>query len=292
MTTAEFLDRLAARVHLCNGGTGTMLSAAGLPAGSPPETWNVERPTEVEAVHRAYVDAGSDIFHTNTFSGNRVALSRAGLGEQTPTLNRAATEIARRAADGRALIAADIGPTGGVLAPLGELDPEVARTAFEEQVSILAEGGVDLIVCETFMDLAEAQLAVRAAAAAGLPVVASMAFGESGRTMMGVTPEQAAVGLAEAGACVVGANCGSVTPGEMEPIIEAMAAATDRPLIAKPNAGRPRLEGGRTVHDGRPEDLAASVERFVALGARMVGGCCGTNPDFIRAAAEVIRRLG
>jgi 5-methyltetrahydrofolate--homocysteine methyltransferase len=148
------------------------------------------------------------------------------------------------------------------------------------------------------MDLAEAQLAVRAAAATGLPVVASMAFDVGGRTIMGTTPDEAvsglalgASGLAEAGACVVGANCGTVTPKEMESIIEAMAAATDRPLIAKPNAGRPRLEGGRTVHDGTPQDLAASVERFVALGVRMIGGCCGTGPDFIRAAAEVLKRI-
>jgi methionine synthase I (cobalamin-dependent) len=107
--------------------------------------------------------------------------------------------------------------------------------------------------------------------------------------MMGVTPEQAAIELAAAGACVVGANCGSLTPREMESIIEAMAAVSDRPLIAKPNAGRPRLEAGRTVHDGTPADLAASVERYVALGARLIGGCCGTSPDFIRAAAEVLR---
>ena len=275
-----------------DGAWGTQLQVAGLTTGECPDTWNLSHPDQVERVAQAYVDAGSQIILTNTLGANRLQLKSHGLSDQVAEINRAGAEISRRAAGQQSRVFASVGPTGKLLA-MGETNEAQLRDVYDEQTRALAEAGVDALLLETFTDLGELLPAVASAKATGLPVVASMVFdsgAQQDRTMMGTTPEQAAAQLIEAGADVVGANCGTITPREMESIIEGMAPASDRPLIAKPNAGRPRLEAGRTIHDGRPEDLAASVERFVSLGVRMIGGCCGTSPDFIRAAAEALGR--
>lgn len=275
------------RTLLADGATGTMLQAAGLPVGEPPERWTLENPAAIRALAAQYIAAGSDIIYTNTFGASRVHLARCGLADRVAELNRAAVQHAREAiaASGRQVfLIGSIGPTGEMLEPYGEFSADEARRAFAEQAAALAAAGADGIVCETFTDLQEALLAVSAARAEShLPVLASMAFDASGRTMMGVTPEDAVAQLTDAGALVVGANC-SVGPDSLEQVIAAMRAA--RPaarLLAKPNAGMPEMVEGRTVYRATPAVLAAFAARMKAMGVTVVGGCCGTTPDHIRA---------
>jgi 5-methyltetrahydrofolate--homocysteine methyltransferase len=286
--SARFIGRLGDGPLIGDGAMGTMLEAAGLPAGSCRELWNVEQPDKVLAVHRAYVEAGADIIETNTFfGGNRIQLAKWGLEERAREFVHAAVRLAREAAGDR-IVSVSIGPTGEVLAPLGNLDPAQAADAFRGQAAVAAEAGVDAATIETFYALDEIKLAVEAALAAGLPVMATMTFEPSGRTMMGVAPADAARALTDYGAAVVGANCGT-GPELMLPVVEAMLAATDRPIMVQPNAGMPRLVGGKTTFPATPETMADYAERFVALGVKLIGGCCGTTPDHIRAMARRIR---
>jgi len=281
---------LAAAPIITDGAWGTELQARGLGPGQCPDAWNLEHPDRVEAVARAYVEAGSQVILTNTFRANRLALARHGLAEKTVEINRAGAEISRRAA-GTACVFASIGPSGRMLMT-GETTEEELAEVFAEQARALAEGGADGIVVETMSDLTEARIAVRAARATGLPVVASMVF-DSGRnrdrTMMGVTAEQAARGLSEAGADVVGANCGQGVAGYVE-ICRRLRAATDRPVWIKANAGMPELVGGVPVYRTTPEEYAAWVPALVEAGASFIGGCCGTNPEFIRAIRRMLAK--
>jgi len=233
-----------------------------------------------------YLAAGSDLIYSCTFGASRVSLRRCGLEEQFDAVNHGAVRLAREAiaASGRPVfLAASIGPTGEMLEPYGEFSAAEARQAFAEQAALLAAAGVDALVCETFTDLSEALLAVQAARATKLPVLASMAFDQSGRTMMGVTPEDAVAQLSDAGAVVVGANC-SVGPEVVERAIRAMKTARSHvPLLAKPNAGLPQLIDGKLSYSVSPEELAAFAGRMTRLGAAVIGGCCGTTPEHIRA---------
>jgi methionine synthase I (cobalamin-dependent) len=275
---------------LTDGAWGSQLLAAGLAAGELGEAWNLTHPERVEAVPRAYVEAGSRIILTNTFRSNRVTLEAHGLAGKIREINRAGVEISRRAAAGRALVFGSIGPTGKLLV-MGEITREQLLDVYLEQVEILASAGADAIIIETMGDLEEAKTAVEAARRTGLPVVACMVFDtgkNKDRTMMGVTPEQAAEGLTEAGADVIGANCGQGIAAYI-PICRRLRAATDRPLWIKPNAGLPELVDGRTIYKTTPEEFASHVPVLVESGAAFVGGCCGTTPDFIRAVAGKIR---
>lgn len=278
------------QILVADGATGTQLQALGLPVGAVPEIWNVEQPDKIHAHHRAYLDAGSELILTNTFGGSRIKLDRAGgLGERTAELNRAAAVVAHKAAAGGAYVAGDIGPTGELLAPYGLLSAEEAVQVFAEQARALVEGGVDLIWIETMSDLGEAQAAIEGACqVTDLPIFCSLSFGRSGRTMMGVTPTQAAETLWPLGLAAIGANCGE----GIEPVVTALqamrVAVPDAPLIAKPNAGLPRLEEGRTVFDLSPDDMAAQVPHLVSLGAQVIGGCCGNNPRHIAAIAAAV----
>ncbi len=269
---------------ITDGALGTQLQARGLAAGDCPEAWNLDRPADVEAVARAYVDAGSDLILTNTFGANRFVLEGHGLAGKAAEINRAGAAIAKRAAAGQARVFASIGPTGKLVAA-GEVTPEDLRAAFGEQARVLAEAGVDALVLETFADLDEIRAAIAAAKATGLPVVASLVF-DSGpakdRTMTGATPEQAAGTAAEAGADAVGSNCGLGIEGFI-PVCRRLRAATTLPLWMKPNAGMPESVGGKTIYKSAPADFAARVPELVKAGAHFVGGCCGTSPDFIRA---------
>jgi len=289
-TTAKELRQLLREGLLIgDGGMGTRLRAEGLLPHESEELLNVQRPDPVRAAHRAFLEAGSDIIQTNTFQGNRISLSRRGLGARTDELNRAAAALAREAAGDQAFVAGSIGPTGGILAPLGDLDQSAARAAFAEQATALAEGGVDLFIVETFTALEEIRLAIDVASDTGLPVVASMAFDPSKRTAFGVTPEQAAQRLEAAGATVVGANCGTISPAEMVDILAAFRGATSLPLIAQPNAGRPQQTESGVVYPEKPESFADAAARFRELGATIIGGCCGSTPDHIRAIAARLR---
>ena len=275
---------------LTDGAWGTELQARGLEAGECPDAWNLDHPSRVEYVARAYVEAGSRIILTNTFRANRIALAQYGLSDQIEAINRAGVQISRKAGGRRALVFASLGPSGKLLMT-GEVSEEELSAAFAEQAKILAGEGADGLVFETMSDLAETKLAVRAARATGLPVVASMAF-DSGknkdRTMMGATPEQAAVELTAAGADVVGANCGQGIESYVS-LCPRLRAATSLPIWIKANAGLPEMVEGRAVYATTPDDFAGYVPELVAAGARFIGGCCGTDPDFIRA---IRRRMG
>jgi 5-methyltetrahydrofolate--homocysteine methyltransferase len=266
-----------------------MLMAAGLPPGAAPELWNVERPEQIIALHRAYLEAGSQIILTNTFGGSRIKLEKFGLGERTRELNLAAVDLARQASQGSAYVAGDIGPTGELMRPLGPLSYEAALQAFSEQAAALAEGGVDLIWIETMTDLNEAKAAVTAARqAADLPVFCSLSFGRKARTMMGVSARQAAQELWPLGLSAIGANCGEGLEMIPEVLRQMREVLPDAPLIVKPNAGLPRLVSGQTVYDLSAEDFARQMKEFIPLGAQVVGSCCGSSPAYIAALRSIL----
>lgn len=284
--TALIDELIAGGTVLTDGAWGTELQERGLAAGEMPDAWNLERPERVEAVARAYVEAGSRVILTNTFRANRIALGRHAVADRVVEVNRAGVEISRRAAGDRARVFASMGPSGKLLMT-GQVDEETLRDCFEEQARGLAEGGADAIVVETMTDLVEARLAVEAAKATGLPVVGCMVF-DSGkkrdRTMMGVTPQQAAEELTRYGVDVVGANCGTGVE-DYVPICRSLSAATWLPIWIKANAGLPQIRAGEVVYDTTPEQFASHLDALVEAGARFVGGCCGTNPKFIEALA-------
>ncbi len=269
---------------LTDGAWGTALQVHGLAAWEIGDLWNLSHPERVEAVARAYIDAGSRIILTNTFRANRIALDQHPERSRVEAINRAGVEISRRASRGRARVFASIGPSGKMLLT-GEVDEAQLAAAFTEQCRALAAAGADGLVVETMTDLDEARIAVAAAAITGLPVVACMVF-DSGkhqdRTMMGVTPEQAAVELTRAGAQVIGANCGIGIEAYI-PVCAALASATDRPIWIKPNAGLPELVDGKVVYRMTPERFASHAPALIAAGARFIGGCCGTTPEFLVA---------
>jgi methionine synthase I (cobalamin-dependent) len=277
-----------------DGAMGTMLFAAGLQFGDPPEVWNVDHPEAVRAVHRAYIEAGSNVILTNTFGGNRFRLALHGRQDHVAELDTAAARLLREEADaamaadpGRiVVVAGDIGPTGAIMAAYGgELTRESAHEAFREQAAALAAGGADVIWIETMSDLAEVTAAVEGAKAGapGLPIIATMSFDTRGRTMMGVTPEAAAATLLDLGVAAVGGNCGN-GPDELVPVIEKMRAAhPDAILVAKANAGIPQLVGTEAKYLMTPDTLAEFAARFRAAGATVVGACCGSSPEHLAA---------
>jgi len=283
----------AAREELlvADGAMGTQLQARGLEPGAPGELWNVERPEEVAAVHRSYRAAGARVVLTNTFGGSRWKLARADLGERVVELNRAAAELARVAAGEQAWVLGDVGPTGRFVAPLGTDSFEDFVAVFGEQIEALLAGGVDGILVETMSDLQEARAALQAAKALSeLPVAVTMTFnpdrsGGDFHTVMGGGVEEAARTLQDAGADLGGSNCSGGSEA-MVSIIERLAPVAAVPVVAKPNAGLPRLEAGRTVFEETPEQFARSAARLAGAGARLIGGCCGTTPEHIARLAE------
>ncbi len=275
---------------LADGGMGTMLMELGLQFGTSPELWNVEHPNRVRQVHQGYVQAGSRIILTNTFGCNRLRLGLHNLQERVVEFNRAAAQPVRdeiEAGGGRGVVAGDIGPSGGILAPLGELEPAEATAAFAEQASGLIEGGVDVIWIETLSSLEETHAAIDGVrqASADIPIVATMTFDTRGRTMMGVTPEQAVREMAGWGVEASGANCGN-GPDEILAVIGKMKVAVPQAtLVAKANAGVPKLEKGRAVYGAGPEAMAAYATAVADAGARIIGACCGSTPRHLDAMA-------
>jgi 5-methyltetrahydrofolate--homocysteine methyltransferase len=277
---------------LTDGAWGTELHARGLNSGDCPDAWNLSHPDRVAEVASAYVGAGSQVILTNTFGANRPRLAGFGLADQAVAINRAGVEISRRAASGRAAVFASMGPSGKMLM-MGDTNEEELRVAFEEQAQALASAGADAIVVETMTDVAEAKLAVAAAHQTGLPVIACMVF-DSGknkdRTMMGTTPEQATEQLQAAGADVIGANCGQGIAGYV-PVCQRLRAATKAPIWIKANAGLPEVVNGRVCYRMSPEEFADFVPQLVQAGANLVGGCCGTNPNFIKTIKERLKHV-
>ncbi|MGQ9780339.1 MAG: homocysteine S-methyltransferase family protein [Bacillota bacterium] len=260
-------------VLLLDGAMGTQLQEAGLPPGVAPEWWNLAEPAKVEAIHRAYREAGAQMLETNTFGANPIKLAHFGLAAQAAEINRAAVELARKAAGEEAWVVASVGPTGRVLAPLGDLDPEEAAAAFTLQASALAAAGVDAINIETMADMVEMRLALLAALSTGLPVMAEFTFEPNGRTLFGSPPEAVGAFLAGFPLLAAGINCG-LTPDLVPPVLEGIGATWPGPLIVQPNAGRPGSYLG-------PEEFAAATASLQEKGASVLGGCCGTGPAHI-----------
>jgi methionine synthase I (cobalamin-dependent) len=271
---SEALDRR--KVILGDGAMGTMLHRAGLTDGAP-ERWNAERPDVVSSIHRAYVEAGSDFISTNTFGGTRNRLQLDGLADRVAELNEAGARLAREAAG-------SMGPTGELMDPLGLLTPEGARESFAEQARALKAGGVDFVLIETMSALEEVQAAVDGARESGLPAAVTMSFDTNFHTMMGVKPVKAVVTLAGWGVNVIGANCGN-GPAEIERVMTEMSQAIlpGVVLMAKSNAGMPRWKDDRITYGGTPEVMADYARAMVALGVRVIGGCCGSTPEHIVA---------
>jgi 5-methyltetrahydrofolate--homocysteine methyltransferase len=272
-----------------DGAMGTQLGAAGLEMGGPT---NLTHPEAVLDVHKRYSECGVDLLITNTLTMNRVNVESHNVGVDVRDVNLAGARLAKAAAHDGQYVLGDMSSTGKMLKPYGPLSEDDAYAAFREQAAILAEGGVDGLIIETMFDLREALCALRAAQEAGdLPIVASIAFNtvsNGGRTVMGDTASDCAQALTEAGACAVGANCGSLDPLELAEIVSMMRVATSLPIVAQPNAGRGRLVDKRLVFDMSPAHFAAGVEECARAGARIVGGCCGTSPAHIAAMVELV----
>jgi 5-methyltetrahydrofolate--homocysteine methyltransferase len=276
---------------LTDGAWGTEFQARGLEAGECPDHWNLTHPDRVEAVARAYVEAGSQVILTNTFRANRLAMERHGLAEHLREVNLRGVEISRRAAAGRARVFASMGPSGKLLM-MGEVSEDELFEAFTEQSRALADAGADALIFETMSDLEEAKVCVRAARSTGLPIIVSLAY-DSGknldRTMMGTTPEVAASELTSAGADVIGANCGQGIESYAA-LCQRLHNSTTLPIWIKPNAGLPELVESGTHYQTAPEAFTRHAPALLAAGANFLGGCCGTSPDFIRALAVVLRK--
>ena len=278
---------------LLDGAMGTMLFSLGLEQGNSPEEWNVTHPDKIRAVHRDYIQAGASIILTNSFGGTCFRLQLHNLQDRVAELNKTAAELARSEADAAAhtiLVAGSMGPTGELLEPLGTMTFEQAKKAFAEQAAALAEGGVDLLWIETMSDLNEVRAAIEGArSVSDLPIAASMTFDTRGHTMMGVSPSQAIETLSQYNLIALGANCGN-GPAEIEGVIEAMHSENpDALLIAKSNAGIPKWANNQLSYDGTPEVMAAYARRARDLGARLIGGCCGSTPEHIRAMAASLK---
>jgi methionine synthase I (cobalamin-dependent) len=268
-----------------------MLQDAGLPRGMPGEAWILERPEEIKALHRAYLDAGSQLILTSTFGGSRARLKAAGLDAQAPEINLRAAELARQVAGDDRYVGGDIGPSGEMMPPLGSLTYEAAVEMFGEQAAALADGGVDCIYIETMSDLNEAKAAIEGAkGACDLPVFCTFSFDTHGRTSMGISPGQAAGAVAEMGVSAVGANCGHAPEEVLDLLPLIREAAPDVYLIAKPNAGVPRMVKRQAVYDADPVRMAGLARQYAELGAVIVGACCGSSPAHIRAMAAAVRQ--
>ena len=288
-----FLEKLKTGILVADGATGTNLQKVGLKAGTHPEVWVLEDPEKIMALERSFVEAGSDLILTCTFGGTRLRFKDTPYADRMPEVNHKAVELARKAASVRTgvLVGGSMGPVGGLMKPYGPLTVEDVTAAYAEQAKALTEAGVDLLVIETQFSLEEAKAALEAARQAGdLPVVMSFSYDRGTRSMMGVKPEQVVKTFLPLGVIVIGANCGT-TLENMETIIkEYAAAAPNIPLWAKPNAGLPVLnDAGETVFNVTPEQMGEAAAKFVAAGARVVGGCCGSTPGHIAGIAKAVK---
>jgi 5-methyltetrahydrofolate--homocysteine methyltransferase len=279
----DFRTTLLERVLVLDGAMGTMLQERGLRPGACPEEMNLQAPEVVAAVHKAYADVGADILVTNTFGGSRSKLAHYGLEGQVYDINARAVEIARQVAGPERFVAASIGPTGRFLEPVGDAGFEEMVAIFGEQVQAFVAAGADLISMETFLDIRELRAAAIACRSfSNLPFIAQMTFDDGGRSVLGTPPEAAAVTLDALQADVIGSNCGLGIDGIFA-VLQRMRAVTNRPLIAQANAGLPIVVNGETVFPGTPAEMTAFHDRMLAAGVRVIGGCCGTTPEHIRA---------
>lgn len=287
----DFLSRLQRGPILCDGAMGTLLYGKGIFINRCYDELNVSQPDLIRGIHHEYVRAGAEILETNTFGANPFRLQRHGCGEKVVEINRAGVRLAREAAEGtETLIAGSVGPLGVRIEPLGKIAYEEARDAFRQQIAAMNREGIDLLILETFGYLGELHQAILAARDVNpnIPVIAQVTIDEEGNCLDGSVPETYTAKLAEWGADVIGCNC-SVGPVAMLEAMEHVRRATDKPLSAQPNAGMPRSVEGRNIYLSSPEYMASYARKFVALGVRVVGGCCGTTPEHIRAMKSALR---
>jgi 5-methyltetrahydrofolate--homocysteine methyltransferase len=289
-------DAIRERPLLCDGAMGTQLMIAGLEQGNCGEAWNLTHPERVLAIQRRYAEAGSECILTNTFGGSRIMLTRHSEGDHVAAINKAGVEITRRAFGNKnGYVIGDIGPFGGLLEPYGDFSEAQVRSAFEEQATALVEGGADAIIIETQTSLEELLIGIQAAQRAGAPcIIGSMAYdvtldGSTFRTMMGIEPERAAAFMEEHGAHIVALNCG--TRMDMQralTAVERYKSATSLPVMVQPNAGQPRLVNMKVVYDETPDQMVQGLMPLLEAGANIVGACCGSTPEHIRAFRKVM----
>jgi 5-methyltetrahydrofolate--homocysteine methyltransferase len=287
------IERLRDGETLCGDGAwGTQLMARGLEPGDSPEAFNLSRPEVLAEVATLYVEAGADLITTNTFGGSPLNLASYGLDDRTEEINRAAVEVIRSVVGDRAYVSASIGPTGKILTPYGDTEPEVVGEAFVRQIGALVAAGADLLCIETMIDLREAELAIKAArfVSADIPVIATMTFDPTPRgffTVMGVTIERACSELVEAGADIVGSNCGNGIDRMVE-IAREFTRYASVPVIIQSNAGLPEHHAGELTYPESPDFMATRVGKLMDLGVSIIGGCCGTTPAHIRAIRAAV----
>ena len=291
MTKAEFTNLVENGPVILDGATGTNLQKAGMPVGVCPEQWILENPEIMIKLQEDYVAAGTDILYAPTFTANRIKLEEYGLADRLEEMNRELIALSKKAAQGKALVAADMTMTGQQLYPIGDLMFEDLVEVYKEQAKVMVEAGADLFVVETMMSLQECRAAVIAIKeVCDLPIMVSLTYNPDGRTLYGTDPSTATVILQSLGADVIGINC-STGPEDMIEPVKKMAEYAVIPILAKPNAGLPELENGVTVYKTGPEEFAACGKKLVEAGASVLGGCCGTTPDHIRALKDAVKDL-
>lgn len=286
MTKDEFKN-LTQRTLLLDGATGSNLMAAGMPRGICTETWVLEHREVLQKLQRAYIDAGSRILYAPTFGANRMNLSMHHLEDKIKEINDELVAIAKESANGQAFIAGDITTTGKIMEPAGDLTYEMAFDVYKEQISFLRDAGIDMIVAETMINIEETLAAVDAASqVCELPILCSMTVEADGSIFSGGNAVEAALALESAGADAVGINC-SVGPDQLVSVIRNIKEAVSIPVIAKPNAGMPLIDDqGKAIYSMGPEEFAKHMKILVENGASIIGGCCGTTPEYIQAVAE------
>ncbi len=288
----NLLEALQRGPLVCDGAMGTMLQQRGMPSDVCPELWGMEHPEIISEIHREYLNAGADAILTNTFGGNYFKLKKYGVDTPASEIARQLATISLDTTTSGQFVLGDIGPTGEFMQPLGLVSEAEFFQAFADQCQGFLEAGADGIIIETMMDLNEAMVAVRAAKETGLPVIGSMSYNpdpKGFRTMMGVGPKEATEGLLEAGADVIGANCGSILMEQMVTLVEQFADAGAPYVLLEANAGIPQIVEGETVFSQTPEQMAEGVLAVLQAGARFIGGCCGTTPEHIRLIAEIVK---
>lgn len=289
MSLSEALKRKD--ILLLDGAMGTELDKHGLMSRGRN---NLDAPDVVLEIYREYARCGCDALTTNTLTMNRIFIETHNVGVSVREVNKAGAELARQAAGKDRFVLGDISSTGQMLEPYGTYKESQFYDAFKEQAEVLAEFGADALLIETVFDLREAACAVRACKEnCSLPIIVSISFTteeKGGRTMMGDSAEQCAQSLTDAGADAVGANCGDLDPSQMAVVVSYFSTATKLPILAQPNAGKPGLVGEKTVFEMAPEQFASGISECLQAGANLVGGCCGTTPEHIRAVAEMLRQ--
>lgn len=296
-TGEDIMELLEKRIIILDGAMGTMLQEKGLKAGECTEMWNLDHPDVIKRIHTSYLEAGADIVLTNTFGANGVKLRKLKIEEKLQVMNQQAVRLAREAADeyknetsSTVFVAGSIGPTGEILEPYGPIKHEDTYTGYRDQIEAMVSVGLDLVILETFYNLDEIKIALKAVKEnSDLIVFASMSFDDNLKTVYGVTPEKAVEVLFQEGADGVGANCGS-GPEVLYRVLSKMRLMTNAPLMVEPNAGIPYLENNRVVYPATPEEMADYSEKFAQLKVNMIGGCCGSTPEHIQAIARRIKK--